>query len=147
MATTIDAPNKIIDLDASITDLVAFHDFLRDWEDSAEAIIYPVTHTWKRLELGGGAFIAQMDLTNGWQLRFAQAGDYQIIGNLNGGIIRAPGVFIERKTSAAYTTTVVGSGGAVVPPTTTEIANKIRQELTTELLAILQTQTKIDATF
>lgn len=111
MSLNFDTVNLVIESTASITDLPAFHAALRDWEDSAPAAIYPVTHTWKALNLGGGAFMYQADLVNGWQLKFPTAGNYQILGNLNATIIPVAGVYVERKTSVAYATTAVGGSG------------------------------------
>ena len=107
---SIDWPNKIIESDASILDLPAFHATLRDLEDDAAGAIHPVTHRWKALDLGGGAFFYQADLINGYTLRFSGAGPFQISGNLKGPIVDT-GVQVERKTSAAYATTVVGGSG------------------------------------
>ena len=114
MALTFDTAALVIESTASILDLPAFHALLRDWEDSAAAAIYPVTHTWKALSLGGGATFYQADLVNGWQLKFPVAGNYQISGNLNATIVPVAGVYVERKTSAAYATTAVG-GVALSP--------------------------------
>jgi len=118
MALSFDTANLVIESTASITDLPAFHAALRDWEDSAGGAIYPVTHTWKALDLGGGAYFYQADLVNGWQLKFPNAGNYAIQGNLNATIIPVAGVFVERKTSAAYITTAIGGSG----PTAADIA-------------------------
>lgn len=121
MALTIDWSGLVIESDSSITDLPAFHAALRDEEDSATGMLYPQTHTWKALDLGGGAFFYQADLINGWQLKFPTAGTYEIIGNLNGDIIPVTGVYVERKTSSAFTTTAVGGSG----PTAAEIADEV----------------------
>ena len=107
---TIDWPNKIIESDASILDLPAFHATLRDLEDDAAGAIHPVTHRWKALDLGGGAFFYQADLINGYALRFSGAGPFQISGNLKGPIVDT-GVQVERTTSAAFSTTAVGGSG------------------------------------
>ena len=107
---SIDWPNKIIESDSSILDLPAFHATLRDLEDDAAGAIHPVTHRWKALDLGGGAFFYQADLINGYALKFIGTGPFQISGNLKGSIIDT-GVQVERKTSAAYATTVVGGSG------------------------------------
>ena len=48
---TIDPQNFTINSDASILDLPALHQELRDWEDSEQGAIHPVTHTWKALDL------------------------------------------------------------------------------------------------
>lgn len=110
MAISVDWLNSIIESTASITDLPAFHATLRDLEDDAIGAFYPVTHKWKALDLGGGAFMYQADLINGYTLKFVGAGPFQIAGNLNGTIIDT-GVQIERKTSAAFSTTAVGGSG------------------------------------
>ena len=106
----IDWPNKIIESDASILDLPAFHATLRDLEDDAAGAIHPVTHRWKALDLGGGAFFYQADLLNGYTLRFSGDGPFQISGNLKGPIVDT-GVQVERTTSAAFSTTAVGGSG------------------------------------
>ena len=107
---SIDWPNKIIESDSSILDLPAFHATLRDLEDDAAGAIWPVTHRWKALDLGGGAFFYQADLINGYTLRFSGAGPFQISGNLKGPIVDT-GVQVERTTSAAFSTTAVGGSG------------------------------------
>ena len=107
---SIDWPNKIIESDSSILDLPAFHATLRDLEDDAAGAIHPVTHTWKALDLGGGAFFYQVDLIHGYALRFVGAGPFQINGNLRGSIVDT-GVQVERTTSAAFSTTAVGGSG------------------------------------
>lgn len=107
---SIDWPNKIIESDSSILDLPAFHATLRELEDDAAGAIHPVTHRWKALDLGGGAFFYQADLINGYTLRFSGAGPFQISGNLKGSIVDT-GVQVERTTSAAFSTTAVGGSG------------------------------------
>ena len=107
---SIDWPNKIIESDSSILDLPAFHATLRDLEDDAAGAIHPVTHRWKALDLGGGAFFYQADLINGYALRFSGAGPFEINGNLRGSIVDT-GVQVERTTSAAFSTTAVGGSG------------------------------------
>ena len=110
MTINIDWPNKIIESDASILDLPAFHATLRDLEDDAAGAIHPVTHRWKALDLGGGAFFYQANLINGYALRFSGAGPFEINGNLRGSIVDT-GVQVERTTSAAFSTTAVGGSG------------------------------------
>ena len=117
MALSFDTANLVIESTGSITDLPAFHAALRDWEDSAVGAVLPVTHKWKALDLGG-AFFYQADLANGWALKFPNAGNYVINGNLNASIVPAAGVYVERKTSAAFATTAVGGSG----PTAADIA-------------------------
>lgn len=108
---TIDPQNFTINSDASILDLPALHQELRDWEDSAEGAIHPVTHSWKALALGSGGYFYQCDLLSPWVLKFPNAGNYTISGNLNATITPVAGVYVERKTSAAYITTSVGGSG------------------------------------
>lgn len=117
MTISIDWPNKIIESDSSILDLPAFHATLRDLEDDAAGAIHPVTHAWKALDLGGGAFFYQADLINGYVLKFVGVGPFQISGNLKGPIVDT-GVQVERTTSAAFSTTAVGGSG----PTAESIA-------------------------
>ena len=124
MALTFDTATLTIESTASISDLPAFHVELRGWEDSEEGAIHPVTHTWKALDLGG-AYFYQADLINGWTLKFPNPGNYTITGNLNATITPVSGVYVERKTSAAYTTTAIGGSG----PTAEEIAAELLSSL------------------
>lgn len=121
MALTIDWPNKVVQSSASILDLPAFHAALRNAEVDPTGMVYPVIHTWKALDLGSGALFVQADFINGWQLKFPSAGNYVIQGNLNATIVPAAGVYVERKTSAAYVTTAVGASG----PTAADIADAV----------------------
>ena len=121
MALTVDWANKLVLSDASLTDIVAVHARLRDLEDDAGGIIYQQTHTWKALDLGGGAFFYQLDLINGYQWKFPTPGNYTMTGNLNGAIVPVAGVYIERKTSAAYSTTAIGGSG----PSASDIADAV----------------------
>lgn len=111
MALTFNTATYTIESTASITDLPAFHAALRDWEDSEAGAIHPVTHSWKALDLGSGGFFYQADLLSPWVLKFPNAGNYTISGNLNATITPVTGVYVERKTSAAYITTSVGGSG------------------------------------
>lgn len=131
MPATFDTANKIIELTSSIIDLPVFHQELREWESSPAGIVNPTTHKWKALDLGGGAFFYQCDLTNGWRIRFPQPGSYVIEGNLNGEIVPVAGVFVDRKTSSAYSTTSVGTSG----PTAASIAAELLSAL--ELSTVL----------
>jgi len=117
MTLTVNWATKVIDSSASITDLPAFHAELRTLEDDATGAIYPVTHSWKALDLGG-AFFYGLELLNGYQLRFPTPGNYTITGNLGGSVVPVAGVYVERKTSAAYITTAVGGSG----PSASDIA-------------------------
>ena len=122
---TIDPQNFTINSDASILDLPALHQELRDWEDSEQGAIHPVTHSWKALDLGGGGFFYQADLLSPWVLKFPNAGNYTISGNLNATIVPVAGVYVERKTSAAYITTAVGGSG----PSAADIAAAVMAAL------------------
>jgi hypothetical protein len=121
MALSFDTANLVIESTASIPDLAAFHTSLRDWEDGEVGAIYPVTHSWKALDLGSGAYFYGLDLTNGWTLKFPNAGNYTITGNLGGTIVPVAGVYVERKTSAAFATTAVGGSG----PTAVDVADAV----------------------
>lgn len=132
MALTFLPTELVIESTSSILDLPQFHAELRAWEDSEAAAIYPVTHTYKRVDLGSGASFHAVDLVNGWKLRFPTPGNYEILGNLNAQIVEVPGVYVERKTSAAYVTTAVGAEGA----TPAEIAQAVESILASKLDAI-----------
>lgn len=123
MALTFNAATYTIESTASITDLPAFHAACRDWEDSEQGAIHPVTHSWKALDLGSGGFFYQADLLSPWALKFPNAGNYTINGNLNATIVPVAGVYVERKTSAAFVTTT--SGGGSTGPSASEIAAAI----------------------
>ena len=125
MSLTFDWPARVISSSSSITDLVAFHAALRDAEDTETGAIYPVTHTWRALDLGGGAYFFAADLINGWALKFPAPGNYQIVGNLNGAIVPVAGVYVERKTSAAYATSAVGGSG----PSAAQVAAAVWAEM------------------
>jgi hypothetical protein len=101
----------VIESTASILDLPAFHASLRALEGDAVGSVYPVMHKWKALDQGGGAFMYQCDLINGYTLKFPNAGNYEIKGNLKGMIIPVAGVYVEREKASAYTTTTVGGSG------------------------------------
>lgn len=111
MALTFNTATYTIESTASLLDLPAFHAALRDWEDSEQGAIHPVTHSWKALDLGSGGFFYQCDLLSPWVLKFPNAGNYTISGNLKGSITPVAGVYVERETSAAYITTSVGGSG------------------------------------
>lgn len=113
MAITIVPSTLTIECTESILDLPSFHSMLRDWEFGEVGMLYPVTHIWKALPLGGGAFFYGMELSNGWKIHFSAPGNYIIQGNLTGTVTAVSGVFLERRTSAAFTTT--STGGGVTP--------------------------------
>ena len=132
MALTIDWPGRVINSSASIPDLVAFHAELRDAEDGEVGAIYPVTHTWKLLDLGGGAFFPALDLINVWVLQFPTPGNYSIKGNLGGTIAPVAGVYVERQTSAAYATTAGGASGPSAGDVATAVWQRVLEGLTAE---------------
>jgi hypothetical protein len=121
MALTPDFPNKLILSDASITDIVTFHEALRDIEDSDEGMLNPPIHAYKRVDLGGGAYFHDVPFINGWQLKFPVAGNYTIIGNIGANVVPVAGVFVDRTKSAAFSTTSSGGSG----PTASSIADAV----------------------
>lgn len=114
MAITVDWINKIVNTTSDILDLPAFKDTLRDLEDDAIGMLYPPIITYKRIDLGGGAYFHAVDFINGYKLKFPILGEYIINGNLNAEIIKDAGVYVERKTSAAFAT----SNSTGITPTT-----------------------------
>ncbi|MDO9148320.1 MAG: hypothetical protein Q7U52_11780 [Hydrogenophaga sp.] len=58
---------------------------------------------------------------------FPVPGTYQITGNLGADIVPVAGVYVERKTSAAFATMAVGSGG--LPPDQVALLQAIAQQL------------------
>lgn len=127
MALTFDWAGRVVESSASILDLPAFHAELRDAEDEEIGMIHPVIHTWKALDLGGGAFFYGLDFINGWVLKFPTPGNYEIAGNLGATIVPVASVYVERKTSAAYATTAVGAGG--LPPDQVALLQAISDKL------------------
>lgn len=120
-----DYQNLILHSDASITDIVQLHLTLRDMEDSAEGMIYPVIHTYKIVDLGNGAFFPAVKFINGWRLQFP-AGNFEISGgNLDCAIIQTSDTYVKHTQSAAYAVTSVGSSG----PTAESIAALLLQAL------------------
>jgi hypothetical protein len=63
------------------------------------------------VDLGGGAYFHAVDAINGYQLKFPNPGNYEIEGNINMPIVAVAGVYVERKTSAAFATVAGGSSG------------------------------------
>lgn len=122
MAITIDWEAKLVLSDASIPDVVAFKDTIRDFEDDATGMLHDPIITYKRLDLGGGSYFHGVDFVNGYQLKFPNAGNYTIVGNIGASIVPVAGVFVDRTKSAAFAT-VSGSGGG--GPTAAEIAAAI----------------------
>jgi hypothetical protein len=111
MALTVDYVNLIIESDASLTDMVAFHGDLRDIESSAMGILYPVIHSYKQLPIGGGAVIPGIILLNGWSLQFP-SGDYEVKGGqFDGTINPVEDCYVKVTQAGAYAVTSVGSTG------------------------------------
>lgn len=123
MAITVDWPNKLVLSTASITDIVAYHDALRALEESDVGMLYPPIISYKVLNLGGGAFFYGLDHINGYQLKFPNAGNYTVLGNIGTPIVPVAGVFVDRTKAAAFAT-VAGSGGST-GPSAAEIAAAI----------------------
>lgn len=113
MAITIDWTNKLVLSTASITDIVAFKDELRDLEDSDEGMLHDPIIAYKKVDLGGGAYFHDVPFINGYQLKFPNAGNYTVIGNIGATIVPVAGVFVDRTKAAAFAT-VAGTGGGGV---------------------------------
>lgn len=112
MALTANFATKVITSDASITDVVAFHMALRDIEDNPAAMIYPVIHTYKQIDLGGGSLFPAVAFINGWTLQFP-AGNWEIKGgNVAATINPVANCYVKYTASAAYAVTSIGAGGA-----------------------------------
>jgi hypothetical protein len=111
MTISIDWQNKLVLSTASITDIVAFKDQVRDLEDDDVGILYDPVITYKRLDLGGGAYFHGIEVVNGYQLKFPNPGNYTVVGNIGATIVPVAGVFVDRTKSAAFAT-VAGTGGS-----------------------------------
>ena len=112
MALTANFAAKIITSDSSIADVVAFHMDLRAIEDDAAAMIYPVIHTYKEIDLGSGAKFPAVAFINGWTLQF-NAGNWEMRGgNVSATINPVAGCYVKYTASAAYAVTSIGAGGA-----------------------------------
>jgi hypothetical protein len=121
-----DWDNRIIDCNASITDIVAFHKDLRVLEASPLGMRVPVIHTFRAIDVGGGGSFYALDLLNGWRLRFPQPGNYVITGNVGAEVIGVPGVFVMQTKALAFaTTSATGAGGGTSGPSATEIADAV----------------------
>ena len=137
MSLTVDWDNRIVDSSASILDLSAAHIDLRGLESSPAGILYPSIIAYKEIDLGNGAKFIAIDFLHNFKLRFPLPGNYTIQGNLNAVIVPVAGVYVERKTSAAFAVTTSASGGGSSAPTSEQVAAQVRIELTAELLRIL----------
>lgn len=123
---SVDWENQVVQTDESILDIVEFKDTLRLLEASVTGLLYPNIIDYKRLDLGGGAFFHAVDFVNGYRLQFTAAGNYSIIGNVGATILPTAGVYVERKTSAAFASVSDSSSpsspaGAIIMPLVTEI--------------------------
>ena len=111
MALSANFATKVITSTTSITDVVAFHLALRDIEDDPLAMVHPVVHTYKEIDLGGSVFPA-VAFINGWTLQFP-AGNWEIRGgNVAATINPVANCYVKYTASAAYSVTAVGAGGA-----------------------------------
>lgn len=109
MAISVDWQNKLVLSTASIPDVVAFKDAIRELEDDAEGLLYDQVITYKRLDLGGGAYMHGVDFINGYKLKFPNPGSYVIVGNIGAVIVPVAGVFVDRLKAAAFAA-VAGDG-------------------------------------
>ena len=123
----IDWQNRLVISTASITDIIAFKDALRGFEESDVGVLHPPIITFKQLDVGGGAFFYGVDFVSGYQLKFPNAGNYTMIGNIGATIIPVAGVFVDRTKSSAFAT-VAGTGST--GPTVAEIADAVAARLT-----------------
>lgn len=125
MSISIDWENKLVISTASLPDIVALKNELRDLEDDAEGVLHPAIITYKRIDLGGGAFFHAIDAINGYQLIFPNSGNYTVIGNFNIPIVPVAGVYVERVKAAAFASVSGdGSGGGSLP-TADQIAQAV----------------------
>lgn len=124
MTISIDWANKLVISTASLPDIVALKNELRDLEDDAEGVLHPAIITYKRIDLGGGAFFHAVDAINGYQLIFPNPGNYSVIGNFNIPIVPVAGVYVERTKAAAFSSVSGGSGGGT-SPTAEQIAQAV----------------------
>ena len=106
----MDWTNKIISSDSDILDIVAFKDTIRDWEDDADGMLHLQVITYKKLDVGGGAFFHDVSLINNYKLTFPTPGNYEIIGNINGDIIPTALTYVTRTKSLAFASFATGSG-------------------------------------
>jgi hypothetical protein len=111
MAISIDWDARRVVSTDSILDIVAFKDAIRDLEDDGIGVLYPPVITYKRLDLGGGAYFHAVDFINSYELIFPTDGNYTIIGNIGATIVPVAGVFVDRVKSAAFATVSSGGGG------------------------------------
>ncbi len=118
--------------DTSLTDMVLFHENLRDIEASIEGILYDVIHTYKEIDLGGGAIFPALAFINGWTLQFP-SGNFTISGgNLNVSINPIPNCYVMQTQAGSYAVTSVGdsSGGTFTEDDRTKLfANATKKDV------------------
>jgi hypothetical protein len=124
MGLSLDYINLIVISDASITDAVAFHALLRDIESSSIGMLYPVVHTYKAVQLGGGAIFPALAFINGWTLQFV-AGSFELSGgNYDVTINPVPNCYVKNTQAGAYAVTAVGGTG-LSPTDVNSVANAV----------------------
>lgn len=149
MALTANFLTKVITSTASIVDVVLFHQELRDIEASDTGVLYPAIHTYKEVQLGGGAIFPAIAFINGWTLEFP-VGNWELRGgNVDVVINPVAGAYVRQTQSAAYAVTAVGGGGGItkqdvrdamtLAPTLTAVDESIDKQLENiqDALAIL----------
>lgn len=155
MAITIDPSTKRFVLDSPFSSAQAIYRAWVDWAGQGDNSKYlPAFRAVGGDDLGGGRAIpGYYFLTNGWRVRPMEADHtLNIDGNLfveEGGnpVVRTIGAFnvLVNLVVPVQAQALATSGGSSATPS--QIASQVRLELAQELLAIIQTQTKIDATF
>ena len=105
MALTPDFAARIVHSDASITDAVAFHAALRDIEASEVGVLYPSIHSYRQVELGGGAvFPANSAVRSRTSLMLNQ---HYLVNNTNADFRPASEATTLEEFIAAYPATKV----------------------------------------
>ena len=106
-----DFQNLVLHSDASIEDMVSFHNSLRDIEASDQGVLYPVIHTYKETQLGGGSIFPAVAFINDWTLQFPEGNFTLKGGNLAATINPVNNCYVYQTQSAAYAVTSAGSTG------------------------------------
>lgn len=127
MTISVDWDNKLVLSTASIPDIVAFKDTIRDLEDDAIGMLHDPIIAYKRVDLGGGAYFHDVPFINGYQLKFPNAGSYTVSGNIGATIVPVAGVFVVQTKAAAFATVAGDGGGGGTAPTAEENANAVWQ--------------------
>ncbi len=123
MSLTVDFDSRLVTSDASITDSIAFHNALRDIEVSDDGILYPVIHTYKLVNLGGGAVFPAIAFINGWTLQFV-AGSFELSGgNYDLTVNPVANCYVKINQSAAYA--VSSALGNYAGPTPEQVASAV----------------------